>query len=92
VARAEFLASGLEFEYGSQDEAIAIWRFNNKRTENYLSAMISAVDPKSIEKVMKSLRSTMFPEERMNDLMYIKKSMNMFDKLRKYSFKINTVD
>jgi hypothetical protein len=55
----------------------------------FLSSLFAVVDPKKAQDLVKQLRYSLFPEEKFDDIIYIKKAKGMFDKLRSVDFKIN---
>lgn len=67
-------------------ETIAIVAYNRKRQSDFLSALFSVVDPKEANKLMKDYRVSLFPEEKYDDIAYLKAVKEQFVKLRKMKF------
>jgi len=82
VARAHFLITGMKHDYGSLNEAIAIHTFTRQRNIDFMAAVFAVVDPTSTRKAVNLFRGAMFPEERNNDLEYIKKAQELMVKAR----------
>jgi hypothetical protein len=82
VARCRFIYDGKEFEYGSLQEQIAMMEYSRTMTTGYLAAVAPLVGAESASKLIRSIRTVMFPDERMNDIAYLKKSKELFEKLR----------
>lgn len=62
--------------------------FARQRNAEYVMAILTVVDPKAADKAVKQLRSIMFPEEKYDELSYIKKAQEVFEKLRKVNLRI----
>lgn len=78
----------LSFEYGSTRESIAIAEFNRQRTAQFLSAIFAVVDPKQADKLLRQYRGVAFPEERYDDIKYIKKAQELFENLRSKEIRV----
>ena len=65
--------------------------FARRRNAEYVTATLAVVDPKTLDKAAKQLRSLMFPEEKYDELDYVKKAQEMFEKLRKLDIRIYLV-
>lgn len=59
-----------------------------QRNADFISASLVVVDPKSAEKAVNQLRSVMFPEEKLDNLNYMKKAKDVFEKLRNIDMRI----
>lgn len=79
---------GVELEYGSIREALAIHAFARQRAIDFISAVFAAVGPQGMEKAVRQLRAASFPEEGLSDIEYVKKAAEMFKKLRGMRFKV----
>ena len=88
AARAQFLYDGKHFKYDSMRESIAINVFNGIRNKELLQPIFSVVDPSKADKLLKQYRAVLFPEERYDDLKFMKKAKGIFDKLRNIVMKI----
>jgi hypothetical protein len=53
-----------------------------------LAPIFSVVDPSKADKLLRQYRGIIFPEERYDDLKFMKKSMNIFKKLRNVVLKV----
>jgi hypothetical protein len=49
----------------------------------YIAAALAVVDPAKASEAVKQFRGLLFPEEGYDELAYIKKSQELFEKLRK---------
>jgi hypothetical protein len=47
-----------------------------------MSGVLSAVGPEQANDMLKKFRGTLFPEEAFDDVKYLKKAKDMFEKLR----------
>jgi hypothetical protein len=88
AARAQFLYDGKKFKYNSMQESIAIKVFNDIRNKELLQPIFSVVDPSKADKLLKQYRGVLFPEERWDDLKYMKRAQKLFEKLRHMVIKI----
>lgn len=79
---------GKDFEYGSVREYIAMAAYARQRSADCLAASLAVVAPENASKAVKQLRGLVFPEEGYDDLIYLKKAKDSFEKLRKYKLKI----
>lgn len=80
---------GKEFEFGSIIEQIAMTTYARQKNADFIKAVLVVIDPKSASKAVNQLRSMMFPEEKYDELSYMKKAQEMFEKLRKVNLRIN---
>ena len=62
--------------------------YARQRNADYVSASLVVVDPNSVSKAVKQLRSLMFPEEKYDEFAYIKKAQEMFEKLRHVNLRV----
>ena len=74
------LLNGVKHEYGSINEAIAIFAFTRQRHVDFMSSIFAVVDPAAAQKAVKQLRSAMYPEEKNDDANYIKKAKELMKK------------
>jgi hypothetical protein len=88
AARAQFLYDKKIFKFNSLQESIAINIFNAHRNKELLAPIFSVVDPTKADKLLRQYRGVLFPEERWDDLKYMKKAQNAFKKLRNLVLKI----
>ena len=88
AARARFLYDKKTFKYNSLQESIAINVFNAERNKELLQPIFSVVDPSKADKLLRQYRGILFPEERYDDLKFMKKAQNTFKKLRNLILKI----
>jgi hypothetical protein len=77
--------------YGSPDESIAIWQFQRLRNSRYIESLLPVADPKELSKVVRNYRGYLFPEDRTNDLFYIKKARDVFKNIKGVSFTIKPI-
>ena len=62
--------------------------YARQRNADFLKAALAVIDPKAADKAVKQLRSIMFPEEKYDELSYIKKAQEVFEKLRKVNLNV----
>ena len=77
--------------YGSLEEQVAILEYSRERSAYYIAAIAPLVGADNSAKVTRNLRQIMFPEERMSDVMYLKQSKELFEKLRNVNLSIMPV-
>jgi hypothetical protein len=82
AARAQFLYDGKKFKYNSIQEAMAINVFNSIRNKELLQPIFSVVDPSKADTLLRQYRGILYPEDRWDDLKYMKKAQDIFTKLR----------
>ena len=70
------------YKYGSTDEALAIYVINKNRTAKLLEALIGVAAPENVDKLYKQYKGTLFPEEKYDELAYLRKVRGMMEKLR----------
>ena len=80
---------GKKFEFGSIDEQIAMTAYARQRNSQFLISTLTVIDPKVADKAVRQLRSIMFPEEKYDELSYIKKAQKVLEKLRKVNLRVN---
>jgi len=85
------LYDGKSFKFGSLEEIIALSVLNNERQIKLIQPIFSVVDPEQASKLLKSYRSLIFPEHKFDDLRYLKKAKDMFDKMRGMNFFIKQI-
>ena len=61
---------------------IAITVFARQRNITYLAHSLAVVDPKNLDKAGKQFRGLLFPEEGYDDIKYLKKAKEVFDKVK----------
>ena len=89
--RAELLLDGKEFPYESAEEFIALSVMARRRGIMYVQPLFAAADPKKVDQLLKQYRALVYPEERLNDLLYIQKARKFMEKMRGISFTITGV-
>jgi len=56
-----------------------------------MAASLSVVDPKSLDRAVKQFRGLLFPEEGYDELKYLKKAQETFERLRKLDMRVKPV-
>jgi len=64
------------------DELLAIIAFKRERSIAFMSGVMAAVGPEQANDMLKKFRGTLFPEEEYDDIKYMKKAKDIFEKLR----------
>jgi hypothetical protein len=80
-----------EFEFGSLVESIAILSYTRERNITFMSAIMALVSPENANKAVKDIRSVIFPEEKINDAIYVAKAKQMMKKLLSIDLKVKPV-
>lgn len=70
------------YKHGSTDEAIAIYVINRNRSAKLLEALIGVAAPEKLDKLYKQYKGLLFPEEKYDELAYLRKVRGMMEKLR----------
>ena len=76
------------YKFGSVEESIAISVINRRRTIKATEALFSVVAPDKFNQLFKSYRGLIFPEEKYDDLAYIKRARAVFEKMRNIDLRI----
>jgi hypothetical protein len=87
----QFIYDKKHFAYGSRLESLAINVYNKNRNLELVKPIFNVVDPSKANELIKQYKSLLFPEMRYDDLKYLKKSKDMFAKLRGRTFSIKTI-
>lgn len=56
-----------------------------------MEPLFSAADPENVNKLLKQYRGLIFPENKYDDLNYIKKAKSMFEKMRDVKFFVKPI-
>ena len=62
--------------------------YARQRSVEFLAASLAVVAPEHAGKSIKELRSLLFPEERFDDILYLKKAKEAFEKMKKLDLRI----
>jgi len=54
----------------------------------FLTAIMAVVAPEKADKAVKQLKACFFPESKWDDILYLKKAKEMFEKIRGYDIRI----
>ena len=72
------------YKFGSTDEAIAIYVINRNRSAKLFEAVIGVAAPDKVSKLFQQYKGILFPEEKYDELAYIKKSQDYMKKMRDF--------
>ena len=78
----------MDFEFGSLSEAIAILAYTRERNTTFMGSIFPVVSPENAQKAVKQFRGVVFPEEAINDAVYLKKAKEMMKKLMSVDIKV----
>lgn len=67
---------------------MAITSYVQERNIIFTSSILPAVGPDQVKKVADKLRGVMFPEEKYDDLAYMKKAKEVFEKLKNVNLRV----
>ncbi len=70
------------------EEALAIEEFDRVRQVQFVSPMMSSAQEGNIDKVFKSWQNAVFPESRLDNIKYLKKSSDAFKKYSEMDLRI----
>ena len=70
------------YRFGSIEESIAIYVINKNRTVALMSALFSIVAPEKASQLFKQYKGILFPEEKYDELDYIRKAKKYFEKIK----------
>jgi len=73
------------------DEALAINAFTRQRSIQFLGSIFAVVDPAGAKKAVSQFRGVVFPEDKNDDLDYIKKSRELMKKIAHVNFTITPI-
>jgi len=62
--------------------------YSRHRGAQFMSASMAVVAPEKAEKAIKHLQACFFPEKKFDDLLYLKKTKQMFEKLRNVDIRV----
>lgn len=79
------------YKYGSTDEAIAIYVVNRQRSAKLLEAAIGAAAPEKVQQLFRQYKGILFPEEKYDELAYLRKVRGMMEKLRGVTIDVKPV-
>ena len=70
------------YKYGSTEEALAIYVINRQRTAKLIEVLIGVAAPENVNKLYRQFKGVLFPEEKYDELAYLRKVRGMMEKLR----------
>jgi hypothetical protein len=79
------------YKHGSTEEAIAIYVINRNRTAKLIEALIGVAAPENVDKLYKQYKGVLFPEEKYDELAYLRKVRGMMEKLRGVTLRVAPV-
>lgn len=62
--------------------------FARERSIRFISPMLAVVSPEKSDSIVRQFRGLVFPEERYDQLRYVKKAKEVFNKMRKYNISV----
>lgn len=69
-------------KFGSVEESIAIHMANRLRSARVMEPLFAAVNPDKVSQLFRQYKGILFPEDKYDDLEYIRKARRIFDKLK----------
>ena len=81
LARADMAFRGVDIEYGSLKEAMLVSYFNHLRSKE-LKTSTACLKGEGASNIFESIKSTIFPELRIDKIEALKKNSNIMKKLR----------
>ena len=90
IARAHFLAIGVKFVYGSDDEYIAMQDFSRERELNLMTPIMASATPDTFSNIVSKFKGTVFPEFKIDEIQKLNKFKEQYELYKDLDLTIQT--